>query len=135
MAGKAALIRGASGAGKSDLALRCIAQGVSTLIPFGVDLVCDDRAVITVQGGHLMVAAPSHIWGKLEIRGQGIVEVPAVQSARLVLVVDLVVDGAPVERLPDPELVEILGHRVASMKVNPFEASAPLKVLVALQRS
>lgn len=135
MAGKAALIRGASGAGKSDLALRCIAQGVSRMLPFAVELVCDDRAVIVGQHGHLMVSAPSHIWGKIEVRGQGIVEVPAVESARLVLVVDLVSPGEPVERLPDPESVEILGHKVASMKLDPFEASSPLKVLLALRNS
>lgn len=134
MAGKAALIRGASGAGKSDLALRCIAQGGSALLPFAVDLVCDDRAIIVAECGYLTVAAPSHIWGKLEVRGQGIVEVPAVVSARLVIVVDLADAGEPIERLPDPEHVEILGHRVVSMRVNPFEASAPLKVLLALQR-
>jgi HPr kinase/phosphorylase len=133
MAGKAVLIRGSPGAGKSDLALRCIAQGVSPLLPFAVDLVCDDRAIVVIEYGHLVVSAPSHIWGKLEVRGQGIVEVPAVTSARLVLVVDLVSDGLPIERLPDPESVEILGRRVTSMKVNPFEASAPLKVLIALR--
>ena len=133
MAGRAVLIRGDSGTGKSDLALRCIAQGVSPLLPFAVELVCDDRAVVVLEGRHLVVAAPSHIWGKLEVRGQGIVDVPAVQSARLVLVVDLVVEGELVERLPDPESIEISGYRVAFMKVNPFEASAPLKVLLALK--
>ena len=72
-------------------------------------------------------------WGKLEVRGQGIVEVPAVKFARLMLVVDLVDRADLIERLPEPEGVEILGHRVPSMKINAFEASAPLKVLLALQ--
>jgi HPr kinase/phosphorylase len=135
IAGKAALFRGPSGAGKSDLALRCIGLGVSPLLPFAAELVCDDRAIVAVEDGHLTVAAPSHIRGKLEIRGQGIVEVPAVASARLVLVVDLVVGGEPIERMPDPQCVEIMGHRVVFFRVNPFEASAPLKVLLALQQS
>lgn len=134
MAGNAVLIRGASGAGKSDLALRCIAQGVSPLLPSPVTLVCDDRAIIAMDEGLLVVSAPSHIWGKLEVRGLGIIEVPAVSSARLVLVADLVGGGVSVERLPDPESIEILGQHVPSMKLNPFEASAPVKVLLALQR-
>ncbi|MEQ1695975.1 MAG: aldolase [Hyphomicrobiaceae bacterium] len=133
MDGRAALFRGPSGAGKSDLALRCIAHAVSPLLPFRVDLVCDDRAIVVVEEGHLVVSAPSHIWGMLEVRGQGIVEVPAVSSARLVLVVDLVGEGALIERLPDPESVEILGYRLPSIHIHPFAASAPLKVLLALQ--
>ena len=62
--GRAILISGRSGSGKSDLALR--------LIDRGADLVSDDYTIVRRVGGKLVATAPENIRNKLEIRGLGI---------------------------------------------------------------
>jgi HPr kinase/phosphorylase len=89
VAGRAALIVGPSGAGKSDLALRCLALAPSPLWPEPARLVADDRVILSPQAGRLRVSAPATIRDRLEVRGMGIVEIPCVESADLVLVVEL----------------------------------------------
>src|ERR1700753_229338 len=84
------LLSGKSGSGKSDLALRLIAQGAK--------LVADDRTDLAVKNGALIATAPKTIAGLLEIRGVGIVETPHAAGARIALVVDL---SGKVERLPE----------------------------------
>ncbi|WP_306152042.1 HPr kinase/phosphorylase [Roseovarius sp. MMSF_3281] len=79
--GKAALIRGPSGSGKSGLGLQLIALGAS--------LISDDRTQITQNDGGLMVHAPDHLCGLIEARGVGILAAPTVPRARLNLIVDL----------------------------------------------
>lgn len=121
--GKGVLIRGPSGSGKSDLALR--------LIDAGAKLVADDQTEITRRGKHLVASAPKTIAGKLEVRGIGIVTLPAIKHARLALAVDLVQPGQ-VERLPEPEWVELLSVKLRLIRLAPFEISAPAKLRVAL---
>lgn len=134
MGDSAALITGQSGAGKSDLALRCLATAPSPLIPLPVHLVADDRVLISAVDGRLRAEAPESIAGKLEVRGMGIVEVPFLRSADIVLIVELMPSGA-VQRLPDPPLRrEVMGHSLPLLQLCPFEASAPLKLLLALTR-
>jgi serine kinase of HPr protein (carbohydrate metabolism regulator) len=133
--GRAALIVGPSGAGKSDLALRCMALAPSPLIPEPARLVADDRVLVTFEGGRLRVAAPATIRGRLEVRGLGIVEVASVDSADLVLVVDLA-EAGPIERLPDPAPRRaIQGVSLPVLRLAPFEASAPVKLLLALSQA
>lgn len=131
--GRAALIRGAPGSGKSDLALRCLAQPATDLIVGPALLIADDQVVAEPRDGKLYLSCPSPIKGLLEVRGLGIVSVPAGESAALELLVDLVAHDE-VERLPDPEVSsELLGVRVRRLALFPFEASAPIKLLLALQ--
>jgi serine kinase of HPr protein (carbohydrate metabolism regulator) len=133
--GRAALIVGPSGSGKSDLALRCLVLAPSPLFPAPARLVADDRVLITLEGGRLRVAAPASIRDRVEVRGLGIVEVPSVESADLVLLVDLAKAG-PIERLPDPEPRRtIQGVSLPVLRLAPFEASAPVKLLLALARA
>jgi HPr kinase/phosphorylase len=146
----AALIRGASGSGKSDLALRCLAQPLNALFPssaraFGARLVADDRTDLTTASGPSasavsvpVASAPASISGLLEVRGLGVVAVPQVSLARLILVVDL----APadlVPRYPDHATVSIGpdGHVsiLPRVVVAPFEIASPLKLLLALVRT
>lgn len=131
--GRAALIRGASGSGKSDLALRCICQAPVPLIPDTAALVSDDQVVVERIGGKLRVSAPVTIEGRMEVRGLGIVVVPNVSAAELVLVVDLVEPGA-YDRFPDtPQRTAFLGVDLPLLRLAAFEISTPLKLLLALR--
>lgn len=133
LAGRAALIRGAAGSGKSDLALRCLAQPASDLISGQAMLVADDQVLAGVRGGKLCLTCPATIEGLLEVRGLGIVAVPTQDEAELDLLVDLVA-AEDVQRLPDPDAAaELMGVQVRRLALYPFEASAPLKLLLALQ--
>ena len=121
----AVLLRGASGAGKSDLALR--------LIDDGAMLVADDQVEISNSEGTLIVSPPEAIEGLLEVRGVGLVRLPNVSRARLVAVIDLV-RSADIERLPDPQTVEVAEVSLPLWHVDAFEAStmAKIGVIVAL---
>src|SRR5712691_3291125 len=96
----AALLRGPSGSGKSDLALRFLF--LARRGPAAVEapiLVADDQVYLIRKGGSLLVSAPPTIRGRIEVRGVGIVDVKSLEEAELALVVDLVPAGE-VERLP-----------------------------------
>lgn len=130
--GKAALLRGPSGSGKSDLALRCIATPPLPHIAGHAELVADDQAELVLNRDTIDVSAPPAIAGKLEVRGLGVIELPFCASARLALVIDLV---APedVPRYPLDEITTIfLGRAVPTLRLSAFEAASPLKVLLAL---
>jgi HPr kinase/phosphorylase len=131
----AVLIRGPSGSGKSDLALRCLAMAPTALVPAPAMLVADDRVELTLREDRLVASAPPIIGGKLEVRGLGIMTVPSTSNARLVLVADLVAPER-VERLPDPpEAADVMGIRLPLLRVAAFEASAPAKLLLALAQT
>lgn len=126
----AALLRGPSGAGKSDLALRFI----TVFAEDGACLVSDDQTRLALKGGHVVVSAPDAIAGLLEVRGLGPVAMTARGGARLRLIVDLVAP-ADVPRLPpEPAPREtVLGRQVPLMRLAPFEASAAVKLKLALE--
>jgi HPr kinase/phosphorylase len=118
--------------GKSDLALRFLA-----LTGEGGDqplLIADDQVVLTPNGnGELVASAPSSIAGKIEVRGLGIIEVPTRAEARLTLACDLV-GTKEVPRIPSHpwERTMIAGIPIKLIKLDPFEASAPVKLKLAL---
>ena len=121
---KGILLRGKSGSGKSDLALR--------LIDGGAKLIADDVVEIDREGRAIVLRSPGALAGKMEVRGVGIRAVPHAARARLALVVDLVGQGA-VERYPESRSVTILGIRVKCLKLWAFEASAPAKLRLAVR--
>ncbi|HEU0310141.1 MAG TPA: HPr kinase/phosphatase C-terminal domain-containing protein [Sphingomicrobium sp.] len=122
--GRAVLIAGPSGSGKSDLALRLLDRGFT--------LVSDDRTIVRKDGNRLLASAPERIRGKLEIRGIGIVDMDAVDNVPVALVVELTSD---IQRLPDDGSERlILGEGIPLINVNAMTASAPSKVAVALDR-
>lgn len=132
----AVLLRGAPGAGKSDLALRFLylaRRGPAALeAPL---LVADDQVWLRREGSCLLATAPETIRGKMEVRGIGIVEVKSIAEAELKLVVDLV-GPERLERMPDPDqTVELLGVTMPLVLLRPFEASAPIKLALALARA
>ncbi|MFQ5955604.1 MAG: HPr kinase/phosphorylase [Kiloniellales bacterium] len=121
--GVGVLLRGPSGSGKSDLALRLIDRGAA--------LIADDQTRLEVGGGRLIASAPEPIGGRLEVRGLGLVPVASVATAPLGLVVDLV-ERQAVERLPDPAEVSFLDHSVPLLRLWPFAGSAAAQVRLAV---
>ncbi len=102
LAGQAALITGASGAGKSALCLQ--------LISLGAKLIADDRTLVTLKDGHPVASAPKPIWGLIEARGVGLFRVEPAPPTPVTLIVDL--DLAETERLPPERTRDLLGHKV-----------------------
>ena len=125
LAGRGVLLRGAPGAGKSDLALR--------LIEGGAQLVADDQAALTCTGGALLAAPPARIAGLLEVRGIGVVSMDFLHQCPVHLVVDLV-QPESVERMPEAATVDLCGHRISHVMLAPFEASTPAKIRLSLTR-
>ncbi|MEO7815362.1 MAG: HPr kinase/phosphatase C-terminal domain-containing protein, partial [Sphingomicrobium sp.] len=119
--GRAVVIAGRSGSGKSDLALR--------LIDRGFVLVSDDQTLISKANGKLIASAPTTIRGKIEVRGIGILEVDQADSAAVSLWIEL---GNEIKRLPDEEKHLILGIEVPKFSLDAMTASAPIKVELAL---
>jgi serine kinase of HPr protein (carbohydrate metabolism regulator) len=121
--GVGVLLRGPSGGGKSDLALR--------LMEGGARLVADDYVDLEVRGGRLVATAPETIAGLIEARGIGLLRVGNLPEAPVALVVDLVPAGA-VERLPEPAHCTDFGLSLPLVRLDPFQASATGKVRLAL---
>lgn len=122
--GRAVLISGPSGSGKSDLALRMLDRGFT--------LVSDDRTILRKEGGKLLASPPATISGKLEIRGVGIVDMDSVSDVPVALLVELTAD---IQRLPDDDRERlIMGIGIPLIRVDAMTASAPSKVAVALDR-
>ncbi len=134
--GHALLIRGPSGSGKSDLALRCLVHPVSPLVPEPALLVADDQVLVERRGATLVGRAPDPIRGKLEVRGLGIIDVANVapDGVPIILLVELV-PLEQIDRLPDMSLVTpVAGVQLPLLRVTAAEASAPTKVMLALGR-
>jgi len=121
---RAVLLRGGSGSGKSDLALRLIDEGAT--------LVADDYVALSAQAGRLYAEPPAALSGLIEVRGLGLVQMPYRQRAPVELNVTLVT-RQDMARLPEPQSIELGGIALPAIHFVPFEASATAKIRLALR--
>jgi serine kinase of HPr protein (carbohydrate metabolism regulator) len=121
--GRAILLIGASGTGKSDLALRLIDRGAM--------LVSDDYTALSVDGGRLIASPPPTIAGRMEVRHIGIIAMPHLHNLPVALAIRL--DDNP-RRMPDrSHRIAISGIDVPVVALDAREASAPIKAELALR--
>jgi HPr kinase/phosphorylase len=121
--GVGVIIRGPSGSGKSDLALRLIDEGAT--------LVADDYCNLTAENGRLIVTPPQTIAGKIEVRGYGIITLPLCSSVAAGLVVDLMPHDE-IERMPEETMCTLEHVTLRRLVLNGFAASSPAKIRLVL---
>ena len=124
IAGRAILIEGAPGSGKSNLAL--------ALIDRGAVLIGDDGVSLTAHGGQLYASPPPNIAGLLEVRNLGLLQFPTVSDVRVDLVVRLDPD-AP-RFIEAAELADRAGAGVPLIRLWPGETASARKAELALER-
>lgn len=117
------LILGASGSGKSDLALRLIMR-------FGARLVADDRVDVWVEKEKIAASSPETIKGLLEVRGVGILKFPPAKKTQIDMVINLT--SQKIDRLPKPKFYKLLEKEIPMFDLNPFEESSAEKVVMML---
>ncbi|USU05733.1 HPr kinase/phosphatase C-terminal domain-containing protein [Sphingomonadaceae bacterium OTU29MARTA1] len=115
--GRAVLLEGVSGTGKSDLALRLIDRGAM--------LISDDQTLLVRKGKDLLARAPGTIRGRMEVRGIGIVTMEHVEDIPVNLIVRL---GVEPMRMPERRQRRIAGVIVREVAFEAFHASTPIKI-------
>ena len=120
---RALLILGASGAGKSGLALQ--------LMAYGCKLVADDRTALSSSPPDLIASCPDPIRDLIEARGVGLLYAETVAQARVAWAVDL--DHEETERLPHNRKIDLLGHSIPLLHAvkSPHFAASVLQLLKA----
>ena len=122
--GRAVLIEGPPGSGKSSLAL--------TLIDRGAVLVGDDGVTLQPRGGRLYASPPPNIAGLLEVRNLGLLEFPTVGDVPVALVVRL--DPTAERFIETAERVELGGVELPLVRLWPGGEVLALKVELAFER-
>ena len=121
LSGVAVLLRGAPGAGKSDLALRLVDEG-------GM-LVADDLCEIRREGGRLLADLPAAVEprfrGRIELRGIGFLTLPYAGATPLSLVADLSSVAGNGACLGE---AVYLGIALPLVVLDPFHASAAARL-------
>lgn len=100
--GRALLVCGPSGSGKSALCLQMMACGAA--------LIADDRVALRREGAEIRAACPPRIEGLIEARGLGLLRAAPHGPAPVAAVVDL--ERSEAERLPPRRTAELLGLRL-----------------------
>ncbi len=128
------MIEGASGAGKTSLALGLLNAARIRQVSF--NFVCDDQAIINTTNGELWVSVPKSLAGKVELFGAGIADIRYVSQCRINLVCELV-SQADIIRYPDDNQCQRFGidldciqtpaqHEAQSIRILLQKLSIPL---------
>ncbi|MEM7191026.1 MAG: HPr kinase/phosphatase C-terminal domain-containing protein, partial [Pseudomonadota bacterium] len=120
--GRACLITGPSGSGKSALALEMIALGCT--------LISDDRVVLTRDGDNVTASPAPNIEGLIEARGIGLLRLPNALKMPLALILDLGTDAT--ERLPPARTRDLLGCRFPVI-LTPYRQGLAAAVVLILR--
>jgi HPr kinase/phosphorylase len=124
--GRAVLITGPSGSGKSGLALH--------LIALGARLVADDGVILRREGERLLARAPQAIRGLIEVRFVGLLKAEPLDEVPVALVVDLGTTES--ERLPPWRTTTIEGVALPLLhKVESLHFAAAVRQYLAHGRS
>jgi serine kinase of HPr protein (carbohydrate metabolism regulator) len=128
---KATLIRGPAGSGKSRLAWGLVTAAAQGALPFA-RLVADDRALLEINAGRLVIRPAQELAGMIEIRGLGVRRIEFESVAVVGLVVDLNAEDAG--RLPEQKATSVIIHgaKLPRLAVAPGMSALPL-VLAALR--
>ncbi|MCW1427892.1 HPr kinase/phosphorylase [Novosphingobium sp. JCM 18896] len=120
--GRAVLIEGAPGTGKSSLAL--------ALIDRGAVLVGDDGVMLEARKGRLVAMPHPNTRGLIEVRNLGLLHEPVCDEAPVALV--LVLDPAAPRFVEHPESVEHAGIALPMLRLAPEGTVLHLKAERAL---
>lgn len=125
IAGRALLIEGPPGSGKSSLALALIARGAR--------LIGDDAVTLTPSEGMLIAGPPPNIAGLIEVRGVGLARLDVAPPAPVALILTL--GGPPPRRLPETPLPfrEIAGVAVPVLAFDPGPVASAERAQWALR--
>lgn len=106
--GAGCLVVGASGSGKSRLLAEALLHGA--------EMIADDQVQLRAEGGTLFAAAPPALAGVLELRGLGLIRIPAETTrAEHPLHLQLTLSVGVPERLPEPQHTTHLGIAIPSL--------------------
>lgn len=121
--GRAVMIEGPPGAGKTSLAL--------ALIDRGARLVGDDGVTLELRGAReLWASPPPRITGKIEIRNVGIAELEPVEAPVALM---LALDPSAPRFVEEAPLCQILGISVPMLRFAPQGPVAAIRAEYALR--
>ena len=120
--GRAVLIEGAPGSGKSSLAL--------TLIDRGAALVGDDAVMLEALAGRLLASPHPNIAGLLEVRNLGLIAYPAINRVPVALVILL--DHAAPRFIQAADRAERMGVALPCIRLWPDSPVLALRAELAL---
>lgn len=122
--GRAVLIEGLPGSGKSSLAL--------ALIDRGAQLVGDDGVTLTPRAGRLFASPPPNTAGLIEVRNVGLLPLPTVGDVPVALV--LALDPAAPRFIEQAEQTQRGGVALPLVRLWPDSPVLALRAELALDR-
>ena len=122
--GRAVLIEGASGTGKSSLAL--------ALIDRGAVLIGDDAIMLEAVGATLLASPHPRVTGLIEVRNLGLATMPVTGAVPVALV--LILDTAAPRHIETADSAERCGVSLPLIRLYPDSPVLALRAEMALAR-